>query len=241
MSSARKRKEDDFVRRPPTGTRVRLTVNDRRRQLIELGLRAFTARPYDEVSIDAIAAEAGISRGLLFHYFATKRGYYVACLEIAAEELVRETFSLETGTPLERLLAGLEAYFRYVGEHASAYATLLRAGVGADPVVRGLVDATRARIIDRIRADLEPLLPAETDPRQIRAGLRGWIGLVEALALDWVDRAELAAPELVSLCMRALVAALPPGGDAALFASPPMLGEEPDAGVVTPAANETPK
>ncbi|HVY62255.1 MAG TPA: TetR/AcrR family transcriptional regulator [Planctomycetota bacterium] len=222
---AGKKKTSRGARRAATGTRVRMEVDGRRRQLIELGLRAFTARPYDEVSTDAIAAEAGISRGLLFHYFSTKHGYYVACLEVAAEELVREAFSREEGSPLERLLAGLDAYFRYVGAHASGYATLLRAGVGSDPVVKRLVDATRERIIERIRADLAPFLPPETDPRLVRAGLRGWIGLVEALALDWVDRPELSPGELVALCMRALVAALPAGIEAfpfgGGFADPP--------------------
>ncbi len=198
--------------RSPAGTRVRMSVDERRRQLIELGLRAFTARPYDEVSSDEIAAEAGISRGLLFHYFPTKHDYYVAGLEVAADELVREAFGRDEGPPLERLVAGLHAYFGYVGSRATAYATLLRAGVGADPVVTKLVEATRARIIDRIRAALEPLLPPGTDARLVRAGLRGWIGLVEALALDWIDRPDLSSDELVALCMRAIVAALPAAG-----------------------------
>lgn len=215
MSAKRKgKKATSAERRPATGTRVRLSVDGRRRQLLEIGLRAFNGRPYDEVSIDAIAAEAGVSRGLLFHYFASKHGYYVAVLEVAAEELVREAFSRAEGSPVERLFAGLHAYFQFVGARGSSYATLLRGGVGSDPIVKALVESTRGRIIDRIREDLGPFLPPGTDPRLVCAGLRGWIGLVEALALDWVDRRDLTPDELVAICMRAIVAALPPASEA---------------------------
>ena len=50
-------------------------------------MRAFTERPYDEVSTDDIAARAGISRGLLFHYYPTKHDYYVAVLRVAGSEI----------------------------------------------------------------------------------------------------------------------------------------------------------
>jgi len=218
MPARKKRKTAAAGRRKATGTRVRLSVEGRRRQLLELGLRAFNGRPYDEVSIDGIAAEAGISRGLLFHYFSSKHGYYVAVLEVAARDLVREAFAREEGTPVERLHAGLHAYFRFVGAHGPTYATLLRGGVGSDPIVKDLVESTRRRIIDRIRGDLEPFLPPGTDPRLVRSGLRGWIGLVEALALDWIDGSELSPDELVTLCMRGVVAALPEVDAASLLA-----------------------
>ncbi|MBP6848431.1 MAG: helix-turn-helix transcriptional regulator, partial [Kofleriaceae bacterium] len=63
-------------RRP--GRRIRLDNDARRAQLLELGQKAFAERTYDEVSIDDIARAAGISKGLLYHYFPTKRDLYVA-------------------------------------------------------------------------------------------------------------------------------------------------------------------
>ncbi len=179
-------------------------------------MRAFTERPYDAVSTDDIAARAGISRGLIFHYFPTKRDYYVAVLRVAADQLVRETVSDQEGAPPERLVAGLRAYFRFVDEHAGAYATLLRAGVGADPVVQELVEATRRRFIETIRGHLAPIVAAEpSDARLVRAGLRGWIGLVEALALDWIDHRDLGREALVTLAARG-IGLVVPGAAAAL-------------------------
>src|SRR5687768_3546170 len=94
-----------------TATRTRLTVDERRRQLLVLGLREFTARLYDEVSTDEIATAAGISRGLLFHYFPTKHDYYVAVLQAAAEELVGKVLAIdELDAPAtDRLALGLDA------------------------------------------------------------------------------------------------------------------------------------
>ena len=70
------------------GARARFSVDERRAQLLELGLRLFGDRSYDDVSIDDIAREAGVSKGLLYHYFGSKRVFYAACVEHAAASLL---------------------------------------------------------------------------------------------------------------------------------------------------------
>jgi AcrR family transcriptional regulator len=71
--------------------RTRLDPDARRAQLVALGLRMLSTRPLDKVAIDDIAAEAGISRGLLFHYFPTKRDFHVAVARAAAADLLART------------------------------------------------------------------------------------------------------------------------------------------------------
>src|ERR1700752_3208113 len=68
--------------------RVRLDNDERRAQLLALARKAFSDRSYDEVSIDDLAREARISKGLLYHYFPTKRDLYVAGLAQIADELM---------------------------------------------------------------------------------------------------------------------------------------------------------
>ncbi|HEX6420373.1 MAG TPA: helix-turn-helix domain-containing protein [Acidimicrobiales bacterium] len=70
------------------GSRTRLDPERRRAQLVDLGRRMLSSRPLDQVAIDDIAAEAGISRGLLFHYFPTKRDFHVAVARSAAHDLL---------------------------------------------------------------------------------------------------------------------------------------------------------
>src|SRR4051812_38658798 len=94
--------------------RSRLDVDERRGQLLELGLAMFSERSYDEVSIDDLARAAGVSKGLLYHYFPTKRDLYVATLELAAQRLLDATITDRTGTPEVQLRRGLSTYLDFV-------------------------------------------------------------------------------------------------------------------------------
>jgi AcrR family transcriptional regulator len=163
--------------------RVRLDVDERRLQLVELGLEQFGARAYDDVSIDAIAEAAGISKGLLYHYFPTKRAFYAATVSEAAARLVASTETSDEAAPLERLHAGLDAYLGYVRLHARAYATLMRSGVGVDPEIARIVDKTRALFVERLTAGFgrAPETPV------VRLALRGWVGFAEAASLGWTE------------------------------------------------------
>ena len=172
--------------------RSRFSVDERRAQLIELGLSLFARRAYDEISIDDIASEAGVSKGLLYHYFGSKRAFYVACVASAAEQLVERTTVDESLPEPMRGRAGIEAYFDFAKEHEAAYLALMRSGIGNDPEVAAVVEKTRARILERM---LETLGLEERPV--FRAAARSWIGQVEAACLDWmegdpgVDRATL--------------------------------------------------
>ncbi len=176
-----KRRAAAAVREEPP--RARLDVDERRKQLVALGLDLFGARPFDEVSIDELAAAAGISKGLLYHYFPTKKDFYVATVRESARQLYERTHQDHEGEPLERLRAGLDAYLDYVVEHQQPYTALLRSGVGVDAEVARIVDETRAALTKRL---LEGTPVDGKDPL-VRLAVRGWIGFVEAATLDWLD------------------------------------------------------
>src|ERR671910_2863204 len=74
-----------------TSPRTRLGPDERRRQLLGIGLRMLVEKPIQDLSLDAVAAKAGISRGLLFHYFPTKTDYYLACIAAAGRRILRNT------------------------------------------------------------------------------------------------------------------------------------------------------
>jgi AcrR family transcriptional regulator len=168
--------------------RIRLDVEERRSQLVELGLQHFGERAYDDVSIDAIAEAAGISKGLLYHYFPTKRAYYAATVREAASRLVASTDIDDGADPLASLEAGLDAYLGYVKAHAKAYATLMRSGVGVDPEIARIVDETRAVFVDRLIAGFAgSQMSGFLDTAIVRLALRGWVGFAEAASLGWVE------------------------------------------------------
>ena len=79
-------------RLPPRAARLRRSAGDRRAQLVQIGLELLPTTPVQELTFDEVARRAGISRSLLFHYFATKRDYYTAVTRAAAD-LLWETCS----------------------------------------------------------------------------------------------------------------------------------------------------
>jgi AcrR family transcriptional regulator len=175
--------------------RARLDVDERRRQLVALGIELFSERAYDEVSIDELAQVAGISKGLLYHYFPTKRDFYVATVREAASQLLSRTATATPSQmePLARLEAGLDVYIDYVSKHGKPYQALLRSGIGTDAEVGRIVDETREAFCARLTEGA----PVDTTAPLVRIALRGWVGFVEATVIEWLD--DPSAADAVSL------------------------------------------
>jgi AcrR family transcriptional regulator len=169
-----------------------------------LGGELFSTRPYDEVSVDDLAAAAGISKGLLYHYFPSKRDLYVATLRRSADELLRATEPDPNLGPLERLEVGVDAYLGHVEDNLVGYASLLRGGIGTDSEVSAVVDETRRVMIDRILADI----PLDGPAPALRLAVRGWIGFVESAGLEWAERREIERDAVRSILVRVLQAAV---------------------------------
>ena len=193
---------------PAARERARLQVDERRSQLIELGLQLFAERSVDELSIDDIARAAGISKGLLYHYFSSKRDYYLEVVRAAAGHLVERTVTAGVDASPAALQDGLDVYLDFVEQNARSFVALMRGS--NDPDVLQIVETTRRSIADRILARLGQEQPTPL----LRTALRGWIGLVEAASLDWLERRDLPREQLRALCAQLLIAALTAAGAA---------------------------
>ena len=194
-----------------TSRRSRLSTDERRAQLLELAVQLFSDRTYEEISIDDIAAAAGVSKGLLYHYFSGKRAFYVAAVRHAAEQLLADTEPADDapprGMPDEAdLRRGIDAYLSFVERRRVAFSFLLRGGMGGDPEVREIVEDTRHRILGRM---LEGLGRREDDAR-LRIALRGFLGFAEAASLDWLERGDLDKGELAEMLMQACISIVTP-------------------------------
>ena len=177
------------------GHRVRMTPDDRREQLLELGVRLLSTRSVDELSIDVLAEEAGISRGLLYHYFGNKQGFHRAVVRKAADDLIRVTAPPAEGEPLERLARSLEAYVDYVASNFEGYTSRVRAAAGGDEALREIYEEARAALTGRIfdvateeRNLLETFGIADTPSTRLL--VRGWSAMTEDVVISWVHDPE---------------------------------------------------
>ncbi|GAA4490143.1 TetR/AcrR family transcriptional regulator [Rhodococcus olei] len=187
--------------------RRRLAPEQRRAQLLDIGARLFAERPYDEVWIEEIAELAGVSRGLMYHYFPTKRDFFAAIVKRSADELLAATEPDPDEPVAVQIARGLDAYIQHVVTRRHGVRAVSHGALSADPEIRATVEDELAtqqeRILDAL--DLDP------EARAIAAiGVHGWIAFVRAVCVDWIDRPVVSADELRELCLRTLAGVLAP-------------------------------
>lgn len=129
-----------LLRPPPRRERADAASN--RIAVLDAAARLFSRHGVDEVSMDAIAAEAGVGKGTLFRRFGDKAGLAYALLDARERELQEGILSgpppLGPGAaPAERLRAFVDAYFSYLIEHID----LVRMSEGASPGARYRIGA----------------------------------------------------------------------------------------------------
>jgi AcrR family transcriptional regulator len=187
---------------------TRMQVDERRRQLLELGADLFARHSFAELSMAQIARAAGISKPLLYHYFPSKRAFFAATLEQAAEEVRRRTEPDPRLPPAQALSASLDAFLVWIHENELAYRKLMESA-GSVPEVRALIaevrDRTSARILEGLGAPADP-------PPKVRAAARGWLWFVDGAILDWLDHRDLERDELRELLLASLAGALGAAG-----------------------------
>jgi AcrR family transcriptional regulator len=179
---------------------ARLAVGERREQLLDLGLRLFGSKPYDEISIEEIAQLAGMSKGLLYHYFPSKRDFYVACLRAASLQLRRLMRPDPDLPPPEQVRSSLSVYLDHVRANRAKILAFVRGGVGSDPEVLEVIEATRHAVWESMLAGMR----ASDDERLLRSAVRSWVRFVEAMALDWAEYDGVAKEAVIEVCVSVL-------------------------------------
>jgi AcrR family transcriptional regulator len=187
----------------------RLAVDERRRRLLELGVELFSRHTYAELSMSAIAREAGISKALLYHYFPSKQAYFVATLRQQAEELAKRTATDPSQRPTEQLMRALDAFLGWVEENAEGYAKLLE-GASTHAEVRELVDQVRSVTADRI---LDGLSPGEPPAPALRAAVHGWLWFMDGAITDWLEYRDMDRDQLLGLLLGTLYGAITASGE----------------------------
>ncbi|MGW1725307.1 TetR/AcrR family transcriptional regulator [Streptomyces sp. NPDC002306] len=173
----------------------------RRAELIAIGRRLFADTSYDALSMDDIARQAHVAKGLIYYYFQSKRGYYLAIIQDSVADLVSYAASGLELAQVDRVHRTIDSYLRYAEHHQAAYRTIVSGGVGFDAEVHAIRDGVREAIVATIadgaygRGDIGPLA---------RMGLVAWVCSVEGATLDWIDRPVLSRTAMGELLVKTL-------------------------------------
>jgi AcrR family transcriptional regulator len=185
-------------------TRRRLTPDERRRQLVEVGADLFASRPYESVLMEEVAERAGVSRALLYKHFASKRDLFAAVYREAADGLLDAT-ELDPDVPFaDQVVAGLDTHLDYFAANSSAVLAANRT-LSGDPTIQAIITGELAVLRQRM-IDVSGLAGSDRDV--LAAVLTAWLVFVRVLVLDWLAGAPLDRPRLRDICVGALTGAL---------------------------------
>ena len=187
------------VSAPREGSRERLSRAERRQQLLEAARSVFVASGYHSAAMDDIAAQAGISKPVLYQHFPGKLELYLALLDSGAEQLtaaVRDALA-STSDNEERVIATMAAYFDFMAAPDSTFRLVFESDLTAEPAVRERVElvthecavAVAAVIAEDTDLDLEAamlLAAGLTGAAQVSA--RWWLTQDGSLPRDAAER-----------------------------------------------------
>ncbi|MEY4510902.1 MAG: hypothetical protein RLZZ450_3024 [Pseudomonadota bacterium] len=182
----------------------RLSPEARRSQIIAVAEQLFSSRNYAELGVPEVAAEIGITPGLVYHYFPSKEALLVAAVEQRAEELLSFCLPDPKLPFLVQIEQGVKGYFDYVEAHSRAYRNLMRGPTVSEPVVMSICERTRMRIVEHF------LRALAIDPARVpatRLAVRAFFGFSEHAILNWLDEPTVKRPVLERMCLGMMIAA----------------------------------
>ncbi|MBS9534806.1 TetR/AcrR family transcriptional regulator [Mycobacterium sp. M1] len=173
----------------------RLDPAQRRESILAAATRLFSALPYEEVSTAEIAQAAGVVRGLVNHYFGTKRQLYLAVVEEAATVPPTAVDALPTGDLDTRIGAAVDWFLTALADSGGSWlAASGSLGLGRDTELERILSAAEDASVDRV---IEAVgLAGDTDPAKLRALIRPYGQLARAAGREWLLKKTLTRGEV---------------------------------------------
>jgi AcrR family transcriptional regulator len=192
----------------PTRTAARGRSPERRRAILDAA-DGVIQRDGPDASMSAIAAEAGISKPILYRHFGDKSGLYRALAERHVDPLMeRVRAELHGGTPLRRRArATVGAYLGMIRRNLNLYRFLMDRATSEDPRTRGDL----GMMVRRLGEELAEMLVAEghlPDPLRAQILAHAVVGMVQAAGEWWLEHPEAAEETVVGAVTDAVVGAI---------------------------------
>ena len=162
----------------------RLEADARRDLILDAARRVFVRANPATASTAEIAREAGVTRGLVHHYFGTKRALYLAVVADLAATLPELVRTDVRDLPVDQMVdANVKSWLDSIDENRELWLALLGVGaVGRDPEIEAIMSDARDAVIDRMAAN--QARDAEVS-QELRLVLRIFLGALESGAREW--------------------------------------------------------
>ncbi|MEA2420136.1 MAG: hypothetical protein QOE60_2342 [Thermoleophilaceae bacterium] len=180
---------------------TRLSSDERREHLLHVGVELIGRHGTADISIEEIARAAGVSKGLLYHYFPTKADFFMAVLARSQAEMDQEQVRDPDLSALDQFDRNLDGFLRFVDAHAEGYLAVVNAR-GREPRVQQLVEERRRRRVDELvaLAAMVEGVPRETARTPVLvAAIEGWIGFAEGVTVRWLRDREMSREDVHEL------------------------------------------
>ena len=187
-------------------SRVRLETDVRRELLLRAGVELLASHPPGQISVADVARKAGISRGLLYHYFADKDAFVVAVVEQASEQLREALTSARVAASDDPVGEAIAAFIEFAEAHAAGFRAVVT-GTDLNPALASVLERTRERDLD---AFVEGVAATSGDAelargsRVLRAALHAHMHFMEGAVARWLSRGEITREQLRELLIGAL-------------------------------------
>lgn len=162
------------------------TADDRRSRLLTVGMEAFGTTPYDDVAVAELARRAGVAAGLPFHYFGSKRGYFLAVLGRVAVEMQTVLTPPADLAPRDAIREMMRSHLRWLGGHSQQLRELVRGGLGGDAELRAAFEQARWQGASQLLAAMGIEHLGET----ARIFVVGWIAMKDEILMSWIDQGD---------------------------------------------------
>ncbi|UBV45433.1 TetR/AcrR family transcriptional regulator (plasmid) [Deinococcus taeanensis] len=183
------------------GSRQRLKPEQRREQLLATATILTASGGLDRITMAEIAAAAGVSEGLLFYYFPTKRDLTVALVQRSALRLMTALQTVPGGTPRQQLLGALDAYLTHVEQDSVSWQVLLNSSQDS------AVQEIHREVEQASFGLLCQALGAETLPPALTLVLDGWLQFEQAVSSKWLEDSLLPREHVITLLAGAFLGA----------------------------------
>ena len=185
---------------------------ERESQMLEVASEIFGNEGYAATNIQVVAERAGISKPLIYNYFGSKEGLFLACLDragtIVADEIERIARGDAVG--IERGLRTLDGMFTILEPQPYLWKLFYDPTAPSTGAVADAIDHYTQRIAKLADEGVAELmgLAGNTDPLDISAMTAMWLGIVDSLMKWWMEHPDESAEAMMQRCVRLLSALL---------------------------------